>query len=155
MIWYIWVRTSCSLQMFWEEKTPGFEQTNIVRQMVAQTEWLRIFFFSPLLVITSSLISLSSDSPHVTPTRSNIFDHIFKHLCLMISSFICSHSHDDVIGKITLSKDAIGSQAKGTTERICISLSDGWAYDRSLEVKHTWRPLSESKVWVIEGRSFF
>lgn len=36
----------------------------------------------------------------------------------MVVSFIFLLSHDDVIGKITLAKDAIGSQAKGKAPRL-------------------------------------
>lgn len=56
--------------------------------------------------LSSLVFSIMSNlDPCIIYNRISTFD-------LIIFFF---HSHDDVIGKITLSKDAIGSQAKGET----------------------------------------
>lgn len=47
------------------------------------------------------------------------------------------YSHDDVIGKITLSKEAIGSQAKGMSEPICTRMG------AKSKVKNTRLPTTE------------
>lgn len=55
-------------------------------------------------------IQLSSNAT----ARPNICNNIlFLVYLLFFFSFILFISHDDVIGKITLAKDVIGSQAKG------------------------------------------
>lgn len=81
-----------------------------------------------------------SDQRFLTPS-SSISDCFY--VTFSFYSLFIFYSHDDVIGKITLSKDAIGSQAKGTTEPI-------W----SSEVKHT-RPPPSQKVWPTEARCLF
>lgn len=119
--------------------------------MVACIEWLNGFFsfLRLFLMTTSPLISQSLNPAHVTLTRSNNFDCIFNSFYLIISSFISFYSHDDVIGKITLSKEAIRSQAKGTN---LDQSGTGWESDRSSEVKLTW---SQRSQWLRRHAFFF
>lgn len=57
-------------------------------------------------------------SSNVTAGSKNCNNILFLVCWLCFFLFIFFISHDDVIGKITLAKDVIGSQAKGKARRL-------------------------------------